>query len=155
MVTREAVELIELVTADLNYKGGSGEEGWNMKQCLNVTIAWSKSNVIEEITTFIHIIQSYSNISTHKYEIIMSISSHMNIYIYMHAQIHIGIYIVYRVYFAMKDCVTRFRNDFLNKCGLTSSKYLFNNFAPRMAHWIEPISVLFNGTNRRSLCLRS
>ena len=85
----------------------------------------------------------------------MSISSHMNIYIYMHAQIHIGINIVYRVYFAMKDSVTRFRNDFLNKCGLTSSKYLFHNFAPRMAHRLEPSSVLFNGTNRRSLCLRS
>ena len=31
----------------------------------------------------------------------MSISSHMNMYIYMHAQIHISINIVYRVYFAM------------------------------------------------------
>ena len=47
----------------------------------------------------------------------------------MHAQIHIGINIVYRVYFAMKDFVTRFQNDFLNKCGLTSSNYLFHNFA--------------------------
>ena len=27
----------------------------------------------------------------------------------------------------MTDFVTRFRNDFLNKCGLTSSKYLFHN----------------------------
>ena len=31
----------------------------------------------------------------------MSISTHMNIYIYMHAQIHIGINIVYRVHFAI------------------------------------------------------
>ena len=43
----------------------------------------------------------------------------MNIYIYMHAQIHIGIIIVYRIIFAMKDFVTRILNDFLNKYGLT------------------------------------
>ena len=87
----------------------------------------------------------------------MSISSHMNIYIYMymHAQMHVGINIVYRVSFAMKDFVTRFRNDFLNECGLTPSKYLYHNFAPSMAHRLEPSSVLVNGTNRRSLCLRS
>ena len=51
---QRAVELIELETADLNYKGGSGEEGWNMKQCLNITTAWLKSSVKEEITTFLH-----------------------------------------------------------------------------------------------------
>ena len=44
----------------------------------------------------------------------------------------------------MKYFETRFRNHFLNKCGLISLKYLFRNIAPRMAQQLEPSSVLVN-----------
>ena len=72
----------------------------------------------------------------------MSISTHMNIYIYMHAQINIGINFVYRVYFAIKDFVTRFRNDFLNKCGFNNHQVINAESIPGRLDFVS--SFVFN-----------